>query len=174
MNNSIQYNFNHFFDKLEGGYQAGSSSYMLHPTTGIGQVLRLYPRSELEMVMSDYKLNHNHDIRLDSLAPMVEFGYCYEGSREISVPGAREEFMPANWSLQLINTSEARLELGQAQSFRMLGIGMSVGVFHHFMTSIGECKRLTLTAFLEESRIGCFRRSRQPSPVLRFNTLQQA
>ncbi|ETT74504.1 AraC family transcriptional regulator [Paenibacillus sp. FSL R7-277] len=148
MNNSIQYNFNHFFEKFEGGHQAGSSSYMLHPTTGIGQVLRLYPRSELEMVMSDYKLYQNHDIRLDSLAPMVEFGYCYEGSREISVPGARQEFMPANWSLQLINTSEARLELGQAQSFRMLGIGMSVGVFHHFMTSIGGVQKADFNSLL--------------------------
>lgn len=117
MNNSIQYNFNHFFEKFEGGHQAGSSSYMLHPTTGIGQVLRLYPRSELEMVMSDYKLYQNHDIRLDSLAPMVEFGYCYEGSREISVPGARQEFMPANWSLQLINTPEARLSWAKHNPF---------------------------------------------------------
>jgi AraC-like DNA-binding protein len=148
MNHSIHYNFDHFFDRFEKCHQPGSSSYMLQSATGTGQISRFNPRSELEIVMSDYKLNHNQEIRLASLTPMIEFGYCYEGSREMSVPGARQAFMPAHWSLQLINASEARLAFDKAEPYRMLGIGMSVGVFHHFMTSIAGVQKVDFTRLL--------------------------
>jgi AraC-like DNA-binding protein len=148
MNTSIQYNFNHFFDKFQAESEAGSSSCVLHPKAGMGKISRFYPRPELEMVMSDYKLHQNQEVQLDSLVPMVELGYCYEGDREMRLPGACHEFKPGNWSLQLINTSEVRLEFGKKRPIQMLGIGMSVTVFHHFMTSIGGVKKADFDSLL--------------------------
>lgn len=133
---SFQYNFNHFFDQLKPSTDPDASAHKvrLRSSAGTGGILRLQPSPEMELVLSDFHLSDEKTVQLTSLQPMVELGYCLEGSRRTSLANSGQQISPGQWSLQLINAESAQLEFDSRQSVKMLGIGMSVSRFHDFLT----------------------------------------
>ncbi|MGG4442690.1 hypothetical protein [Brevibacillus fortis] len=65
---------------------------------------------------------------------MVELNFCLKGERGICVQGKEHQLLPGLCSLQFMSEVEARFEYGENEPFHMLGIGIPVSTFHHFMS----------------------------------------
>ncbi|CAG7610649.1 hypothetical protein PAESOLCIP111_01267 [Paenibacillus solanacearum] len=80
-------NFNQFFDGLQLPRQQASRTERLPLLPGIGEgiIHRFVPRSDLEVVVSDYTLHHHRAVPLVNETPMVEVNYCLQGAREVKL-----------------------------------------------------------------------------------------
>lgn len=124
-----------FFDRmnLESQNVDQKTKLTLHPEMGEGYVRRFLPRYDMEVVVSDYTFYRSQCISLSTKSPMVELNFCLKGERGISVQGKEHQLLPGLCSLQFMSEVEARFEYVGNEPFYMLGIGIPVSTFHHFM-----------------------------------------
>ncbi|MCR8630958.1 helix-turn-helix transcriptional regulator [Paenibacillus radicis (ex Xue et al. 2023)] len=163
---AFHHNFNHFFDQLEpltNHREDLSRDITIQHPAGTGLIHRLQPRPEMELVLSDFRLTSDRTVELFSLEPMVEFGYCFQGTRRSNLAASEQEIVPGQWSLQLINTAEARLEFDAKQPFMMLGIGMSVAVFHDYLTEAAGGRSIDFAELLGAKPYRIFQETIDPA-----------
>lgn len=143
-------NFNLFFDGLElTRLNGGRTERMrLHSQVGEGAVHRVVPRSDIELVISDYRFYRNRDMRLITESAMVELHFCLQGTREVSVAGSRYSFEPGQCGLQFMERADVQFEFAGEQPFVMLGIGIPVPTFHHFMEQTGGTRSVDFSRVL--------------------------
>ncbi len=165
---AIHYNFNHFFNQLEPHtqHEASSQKIQLQPSAGAGMLQRLQPRPDMELVLSDFRLTEGKTVELKSLKPMVELGYCLQGSRTTSLANPRQQIMPGQWSLQLINAESAQLEFDSELPVKMLGIGMSVSTFHHFLTDTAGGRTIDFNKLLGSKTYRIFQEKVDPGAAI--------
>ncbi|WP_028548015.1 helix-turn-helix transcriptional regulator [Paenibacillus sp. UNC451MF] len=165
---AFHHNFNHFFNQLEPHTQQEASSDQIRIMTsaGSGMIHRLQPRPEMELVLSDFCLTAGTTVELTSLKPMVELGYCLQGSRRTNLASPGQQILPGQWSLQLINAESARLEFDADQPVTMLGIGMSVSVFHDFLTEAAGGRSIDFNKLLGSKTYRIFQEKVDPGAAI--------
>ncbi|MCQ6557217.1 helix-turn-helix transcriptional regulator [Paenibacillus mendelii] len=143
-------NFNLYFDELELPRQNTNRTeqMVLHSQIGEGTIHRIVPRFDMELVLSDYTLYGERAMTLSTDTAMVELNYCLQGAREVIVSGKRYEFVPGNCALQFMNQADVQFEFDGNQPFLMLGIGIPVSTFHHFMEETGGTRSVDFSKIL--------------------------
>ena len=128
-------NFNEFFDGLHIPRQQlhRSERMQIHSEAGEGAIHRLVPRPDIEVVISDFTFHRNRTTPVVTETAMVELSFCLRGTREISIEGEQYEFAPGSCSLQFMNQLGAEFEFNENQSYLLLGIGIPISTFHHYM-----------------------------------------
>jgi len=132
-------NFNQFFDKLEVARKKEMRAELMAFQSGIGKgsINRLIPRSDLEVVISEYSFNRDYQMNMSTMQPMIELSYCMEGARGIHISGSDHEIDSGTCSLQFIEQVGANFAFNKNESYQMMGIGIPVSTFNHFMREVG-------------------------------------
>ncbi|WP_369436315.1 helix-turn-helix domain-containing protein [Lysinibacillus fusiformis] len=102
-----------------------------------GTIHRLIPRSDLEVVISDYAFYQNYQMQMSTKHPMVELSFCMQGARGILISGLEHEMASGTCSLQFIEQVVANFSFHKNECYKMVGIGIPVSTFNHFMQETG-------------------------------------
>ncbi|MEK3724428.1 helix-turn-helix transcriptional regulator [Paenibacillus sp. FSL H8-0034] len=169
-------NFNLFFDgfELQRNNVNHTEQMTFHSQMGEGVIRRFIPRTDIEVVISDYTLHRNHALKLFTETAMVELNYCLQGAREVSVAGMRHEFVPGNCTLQFMNHADVRFEFDGNQPFLMLGIGIPVSTFHHFMEEAGGERSVDFFQLLGNRSYRIFQETIHPAATVVVKRMMQA
>ncbi|SMF84602.1 AraC-type DNA-binding protein [Paenibacillus uliginis N3/975] len=164
----FHHNFNLFFDGLELPRQnKDRTEHMaLHSQRGEGFVRRFVPRFDIDVVVSDFTFRQDCSLPLVTKTAMVELNYCLHGRREITVEGAQYEFVPGSCTLQLMNEVGANFEFIGNEPYLMLGIGIPVSTFHHFMEEGGGGRSTDFTRILGQSPFRVFQETLHPAALI--------
>jgi AraC-like DNA-binding protein len=162
------HNFNLFFDGLELPRQnRDRTEHMaLHSQRGEGFVRRFVPRFDINVVVSDFTFRQDYSMPLVTKTAMVELNYCLQGKREVSVDGVQYEFVPGSCTLQLMNEVGSQFEFQGNESYLMLGIGIPVSTFHHFMEEGGGGRSADFDRILGQASFRVFQETMQPSTAI--------
>ncbi|WP_338016387.1 hypothetical protein [Lysinibacillus parviboronicapiens] len=82
-------NFSHFFNALDISKKHGAPTEYMAFQSNVkeGTIHRLIPRSDLEVVISDYAFYQNYQMQMSTKQPMVELSFCMQGVRGIQISG---------------------------------------------------------------------------------------
>ncbi len=125
----FQHNFDLFFEQMS---KSGISS------AEQGGYWRAQPRTDMELVISDYAVEQRRKISMQSSSAMVELNCLFQGSREVTTPGVRHEVTAGSCSLEFMTPAKSRLEFDGSSRFQMLSIAMPVATFQWLMTSLNN------------------------------------
>ncbi|WP_188892803.1 helix-turn-helix transcriptional regulator [Paenibacillus radicis (ex Gao et al. 2016)] len=158
-------NFNLFLDGIEiSRQQANRSEQMqIHSHAGEGGIRRLVPRPDIEVIISDFTLHRNRKMPVATETAMVELNFCLQGTREISVEGVQYEFVPGRCSLQLINEVKVEFEFNENEPYLMLGIGIPIVTFHHYMEAIDGERAVDFFRLLNQRSFKIFQGTTDPA-----------
>ncbi|WP_409340868.1 AraC family transcriptional regulator [Paenibacillus sp. MBLB4367] len=173
----FHHNFNLFFDGLQLPRRSKDRTehMTLRAQVGEGTIRRLVPRFEMEVVMSEYTFHRSRTMKLFPKAPMVELSYCIQGSREVSAAGNRHEFVPGSCALQFMNLQkEVHFEFYGNEPFLLLGIGIPVSTFHHFMEDENGTRTVDFTSILGGRGFQIFQDTIDPVASVVLNRLVQS
>ncbi|WP_019419460.1 helix-turn-helix transcriptional regulator [Paenibacillus sp. OSY-SE] len=161
----FHYNFNTFFDELALQRQhAGRTEHLpFHSRIGEGMIRRFVPRFDMEVVISDYRLHRDRAISLPSGTAMVELSYCLQGTRRTHLAGTWHETASDSCTLQFVNDVDARFEMNGDEDYVMLGIGIPVPTFHHFMEEGNGRRSISFEQILGGGAFRMFRETIEPS-----------
>jgi len=131
-------NFNHFYHALEIlSPQEIPQDYMaFQSSVKDGTIHRLSPRQDLEVIVSDYSFYKNHQMDMHTIKPMVEISFCLQGTRGVQISGCAYEITAGTCSLQFIEQIEASFLFNKNEFYQMVGIGIPVSTFNHYMDKI--------------------------------------
>jgi AraC-like DNA-binding protein len=170
-------NFNDFFDglQLERRQTNRAEHLTLRSEIGEGSIHRFIPRFDIEVVFSEYKFHQNRNVNLFLGSAMVELSYCFQGAREVSLGGKRYEVVPGSCALQFMNqTADAHFDFSGNQPFQMLGIGIPVDTFHHFMEGIGGSRSIDFFQLLGRESFRIFEETIDPSSTVILKQLMHS
>ncbi|MBP1995564.1 helix-turn-helix transcriptional regulator [Paenibacillus eucommiae] len=169
-------NFDHFFDVLQQPRKNANRTehITLQAQIGEGTIRRFVPRCDMEVVISEYSFHRNVIMNLKPEEPMIELSYCFQGARELSLSGKRHEHLPGSCTLQFMNKPEARFEFSGNQSFHMLGIGIPVATFHHFMEDACGSKSIDFDHILGGQSFRMFQETIDPSASVILQQFMQS
>ncbi|MDC0759612.1 AraC family transcriptional regulator [Brevibacillus sp. AG] len=172
---NIQENIHLFFDRmnLESQNVDQKTKLTLHPEMGEGYVRRFLPRYDMEVVVSDYTFYRSQSISLSTKSPMVELNFCLKGERGISVQGKEHQLLPGLCSLQFISEVEARFEYVGNEPFYMLGIGIPVSTFHHFMEESNGQRSIEFGQVLGKQSFRIFQEKLSPAASVALQRVMQ-
>lgn len=172
----FHHNFNLFFDGLEMHRQTDNQTerMKLHSQMGEGSVHRLVPRSDLGMIIAEFKLHHSHRVNLHTESPMVELSYCIQGSREVHISGVPYVITPGSYSLQFANPAEASMHFSGDQTFQMLSIGIPISTFHHFMEEAGGARSVDFNRIIGDTPYRMFHETIDPAAVVLLKQMIQS
>ncbi|MEQ7049471.1 AraC family transcriptional regulator [Paenibacillaceae sp. P-4] len=172
----FHHNFNRFFDGLEiKRMDSNRNEQLLLPShIGEGTIRRFIPRTDIEVIVSNYTMNRERAISLQTEVAMVELQYCLQGTREVSIAGERNEIIPGICSLQLIKQADARFEFTGNTTYHMVSIGIPIHTFHHFMEEGDGTRRVDFSQLLGSQDYGCEYERITPDATLRLHQLLEA
>ncbi|MFS0553916.1 helix-turn-helix transcriptional regulator [Brevibacillus sp. 179-C9.3 HS] len=172
----IQENIHLFFDRMNLEPQSvdRKTHMTLHPEIGEGYVRRILPRYDMEIVVSDYTFYREHSISLSTKSPMVELNVCLKGERGIRVQGKEHQLLPGLCSLQFMSEVEARLEYAGNKPFYMLGIGIPVSTFHHFMEESNGERSIEFGQVLGKQSFRIFQEKLSPAAFVALQRVMQS
>ncbi|MBY0086292.1 AraC family transcriptional regulator [Brevibacillus sp. M2.1A] len=131
-------------------------------TNNDGYFRRVIPRPGLELVESNYSLQENRVMDIQSQAAMVELSFCLEGSGEFVVSGSQHEFLPGSCSLQLMNDFHAHFMYRADGSHQSVGIGISVEQFNDWVAESDVGAAYSFQGLLGNQAYRLFRMPLQP------------
>lgn len=157
-------NFNLFFDELGLARQNvdRTERMTLHSSIGEGSIRRFVPRPDMEVVISDYTFHDKHAMSFAPREEMVELSYCFQGAREVSLQGVRQEIVSGTCTLQFMKQEQTRFEFMGKQPFYMLGIGIPVSSFHHFMEEADGTRSVHFSDILGKRSFRAFQQTIDP------------
>lgn len=169
-------NYNLFFDGLQLAREnEDRTEHMnLHTRMGNGSIQRFVPRFDLEVVISEYEFHQTHHLNIVSDVPMVELTYCIQGARETNIGGDRHELLPGSCTLQFINEVDASFEFSANQPFLMLGIGIPVATFHHFMGEVSGSRSVDFLNIVGNKSFRTFQETIDPSSSILLDKILKA
>ncbi|NQX68315.1 helix-turn-helix transcriptional regulator [Paenibacillus alba] len=170
-------NFNLFFDGLEmpRQHRSRSEQMQLHSQMGEGEIRRFVPREDIEVVISDFTFHRNRKLLFGTQTAMVELNYCLQGKREIHVGGAQYEFVPGICSLQFMNEVDVEFQFNGNHPYLMLGIGIPVTTFHHYMEEVGGTRSFDFFEIMGQRSFHMFQETIDPAAsVILQRVLQSA
>ncbi|MFO1443569.1 helix-turn-helix transcriptional regulator [Bacillus sp. Bva_UNVM-123] len=131
-------NFNHFYHALEilGPKEAQQEYMVFQSKEKAGTIYRLSPRQDLEVIVSDYSFHKEHKLDMLTTKPMVEISFCLQGTRGVHISDCVYEITAGTCSLQFIEEVEASFLFNRNESYQMVGIGIPVSTFDHYMNKI--------------------------------------
>ncbi len=131
-------NFDHFYHALEilGPKKAQQEYIAFQSKEKDGTIHRLSPRQDLEVVISDYSFHKEHQLDMLTTKPMVEISFCLQGTRGVHISDCAYEITAGTCSLQFIEQVEASFLFNRKESYQMVGIGIPVSTFDHYMDKI--------------------------------------
>lgn len=131
-------NFNHFYHAFEIlNLQEIPQDYMsFQSSVKDGTIHRLSPRKDLEVVVSNYSFYKEHRMDMLTAKPMVEISFCLQGTRGVQISDCAYEITAGTCSLQFIEQVEASFLFNKNESYQMVGIGIPVSTFNHYMNKI--------------------------------------
>ncbi|MGE6517098.1 helix-turn-helix transcriptional regulator [Lysinibacillus sphaericus] len=135
---SFHQNFSHFFNALEVSKKLEAPTEYMTFQSSIreGAIHRLIPRSDLEVVISDYSFYRDHQMHVTTMQPMVELSFCMQGARGINISGSDHEIASGTCSLQFIEQAGANFLFHKNEAYQMIGIGIPVPTFNYFMQEV--------------------------------------
>jgi len=140
MSVDFHHNFTQFFHAL--GIlepQKKSAQYMsFQSTLKEGAIHRFMPRTDLEVVVSDYSFHQEHQVNVSTAKPMVEISYCLQGTRGVHISNRDYEVTAGTCTMQLMEQVEANFIFNKDESYQMVGIGIPVTTFNHYMENINR------------------------------------
>lgn len=138
MNIDFHQNFTQFFHALEIlKPQENATQYMTFQSSiKEGAIHRFMPRADLEVVVSDYSFHQEHRMNISTAKPMVEVSYCLQGTRGVHISNCEYEVTAGTCTLQLMEQVEANFLFNKDESYQMVGIGIPVTTFNHYMEKI--------------------------------------
>lgn len=169
-------NFNQFFDglRLHRQYADRSEPMELSSQIGVGSVQRCVPRHDMDIVISEMTFNREFAMPINTSTPMVELNYCLQGSREVHVNGKSYAFTPGMCSLQLIQETGVHFEFDGNQPYVMLGIGIPVATFHHFVADASGSRSVDFSKLLGQRKFRIFQETVDPATSIILNRLMQS
>ncbi|OPA75246.1 AraC family transcriptional regulator [Paenibacillus selenitireducens] len=173
---NFHHNFELFFDGLELPRQhTHRSEHMsLQAELGLGTVRRIIPRKDMEIVISEYTFHQDRTFHMQSDVPMVELSFCIQGTREVSVSGLHFELVPGSCILQFLDPTEVHFSFERNKSLTLLGIGIPVSTFHHFMEGAGEGRTIDFHQLLGKRSFRMFQGMIEPTSTVILNRILQA
>ena len=174
-NTDFHLNFNLFFDGLglQRQYTDRSEPMKLSSFMGTGQVQRYVPRQDMNIVVSEMTFQRELDISLETGMPMIELHYCSQGTRQFSVDGEEYHFAPGMISLQLIRETKVRFEFEEERPYQMLGIGIPVSTFHHFLEGADHSRPVDFNTLLGQRNYRVFQEKVDPASSMAIRRLMQ-
>lgn len=168
-------NFNLFFDGLGLARQNvdRTEQMMLRSPIGEGSIRRFVPRPDMEVVISDYTFHDKHAMSFAPKEAMVELSYCFQGAREVSLQGIRQEIVSGTCTLQFMKQEQTRFEFMGKQPFFMLGVGIPVSSFHHFMEEADGTRSVTFSDILGKRSFRAFQETIDPPSSIILNRLMK-
>ncbi|UHA73711.1 helix-turn-helix transcriptional regulator [Paenibacillus sp. 481] len=100
---------------------------------GQGTIRRMVPRSDLEIVISNYTLHKVKQFNIHADTPMIELNFCLQGMRNVRACETTYTFQANRCALQFMGSFDAQLEFDNSEPIVTLGIGIPVTTFQHFM-----------------------------------------
>lgn len=170
-------NFTQYFDDLYGAgwqYQSGMEYMTLQEKWGEGGIRRFVPRYDMEVVLSEFTFQREYRIPLSTESAMVELNFCLQGAREVTVNGKAYEFTSGMSSLQFMNAMNASFTYSEKEPFLMLGIGIPVPTFHHFMQQANGERSADFSKLLGNRSLRIFQETVSPSASIILNRVIQA
>ncbi|MFT9819084.1 helix-turn-helix transcriptional regulator [Lysinibacillus sp. NPDC056185] len=137
LNTNFHDNFNEFFHALEIS-KVHECPFVFQPNMQEGAIHRFIPRRDLEVVISDYSFYREHQMQIVTKQPMVELSLCLQGNRGVYISGSEYEISSGTCSLQFIEQVGANFMFHKNQSYQMVGIGIPVSTFNHFMSETSK------------------------------------
>ncbi|HAU35030.1 AraC family transcriptional regulator [Lysinibacillus fusiformis] len=140
MNVDFHQNFTQFFQALNVlKPQETSIHYMeFQSTMKEGAIHRFLPRTDLEVVISDYSFHQDYQMNILTTKPMVEISYCLQGTRRVHISNCEYRVKAGTCTLQLMESIEANFLFNKDESYQMVSIGIPVTTFNHYMKKINE------------------------------------
>lgn len=131
-------NFNRFYHafKILNPQEIPKDYMAFQSSVKDGAIHRLSPRQDLEVVVSDYSFYKEHRMDMLTAKPMVEISFCLQGTREVQISGCTYEITAETCSLQFIEQVEASFLFNKNEAYQMVGIGIPVSTFNHYMDKI--------------------------------------
>ncbi len=166
-------NFNYFFDGLglRRMYANRSEPMRLETQHGYGQISRCVPRQDMNIVLSDMVFHKKYELALRTDEPMIELNFCLSGTREIHTQDKTYRFEPGICTLQFIRHAEITFDFVRNEPYHMLGIGIPVSTFHHFMEDgEGHCA-LHFDDVMQEEMLKIFQEKMDPASLIMLNQL---
>ncbi|MFJ6210510.1 helix-turn-helix transcriptional regulator [Lysinibacillus sp. NPDC092081] len=143
LNTNFHENFSEFFHALEMS-KVQECPFVFQPNVQEGAIHRFIPRPDLEVVISDYSFYREHQMQVVTKQPMVELSFCLQGNRGVYISGSEYEISSGTCSLQFIEQVGANFMFHKNQSYQMVGIGIPVSTFNHFMSEISKTSEESL------------------------------
>ncbi|RAV22811.1 helix-turn-helix transcriptional regulator [Paenibacillus contaminans] len=174
---SFHQNFNLFFDGLQLPRKSTDRTEHMPLDTlfGEGSIRRIVPRFDMEVVVSEYTFYENRTLTLSPKASMVELSYCFQGEREVSFAGSRYEFTEGTCTLQFLNRQdEIRFDFTANKPFLLLGIGIPISTFHHFMEDDSGERAVDFDRILDGRGFRAFQDTIDPAATVMLNRIVQA
>lgn len=174
-NTDFHLNFNLFFDGLglQRQYTNRSEPMELSSLMGKGRVQRYVPRHDMNIVVSEMTFQREVDVSLKTGMPMIELHYCSQGTRQFSADGEEYHFAPGMISLQLIRETKVRFEFEEEQPYQMLGIGIPVSTFHHFLEGADGSRPVDFNKLLGQRNYRVFQERVDPASSMTIKRLMQ-
>jgi len=138
MNGDFHQNFTRFFLTLgiQKPQEKSKQPMTFQSVIKEGAIYRLMPQTGLEVIVSDYSFHQEHQMNISTVEPMVEIGFCLEGTREVHIANRQYEVKAGTCTLQLIEQVEASFLFKKEESYHMVSIGIPVSTFNHYMEKI--------------------------------------
>ncbi|KOS64522.1 helix-turn-helix transcriptional regulator [Lysinibacillus agricola] len=144
LNTNFHENFSEFFHALEIS-KIQECPFAFQPNAQEGAIQRFIPRPDLEVIISDYSFYREYQMQVVTKQPMVELSFCLQGNRGVYISGSEYEISSGTCSLQFIEQVGANFMFHKNQSYQMVGIGIPISTFNHFMSEIGETSKESLS-----------------------------
>lgn len=176
METGFHRNYNQFFDGL--GLQRNSADLTepmgLSSQIGAGDVRRIFPRRDMNVVVSNMTFNRDYTIPIHTDAAMVELSYCLQGTKTITIDGKQYEFRPGMCTLQLVRELGVHFEFNGDEPYLMLAIGIPVSTFHQFMEDAAGIRELDFASLLGTWSYRNFQESIDPASSIVLKRLMQS
>lgn len=169
-------NFNLFFDGLELPRQnMNRTEHMtLHSQIGEGSIRRFVPRFDMEVVISEYTFHQDRNLSIFSDAAMVELTFCFQGAREVNLPDSSYELVPGSCALQFMKQADVNFAFSGSQPFMLLGIGIPVSTFHHFMEEASGARSVDFFDILGKRSFRMFQDTIDPAASIILKRIFQS
>ncbi|MGE7988477.1 helix-turn-helix transcriptional regulator [Lysinibacillus fusiformis] len=171
-------NFTQFFQALDVlKPQETSIHYMeFQSTMKEGAIHRFLPRTDLEVVISDYSFHQDYQMNVLTTKPMVEISYCLQGTRSVHISNCEYKVKAGTCTLQLMEPIEANFLFNKDESYQMVSIGIPVTTFNHYMKKINEYDGTSskFSIILRGSPFRLFQEKINPLDLLKVKQLLEA
>ncbi|MEY9094840.1 helix-turn-helix transcriptional regulator [Paenibacillus sp. RC84] len=165
MTESVHDNVNQFFDQMDFFYRSLNRTENMErsDSTGEGFALRIVPRPELIIVLTNCTLYKNKQVNFRFDIPMVELSICLEGEGAGQVNGLEIPLCPNTVNLGLMGHGAGEFCFVGGRSLVTASIYIPVSSFNHYLENIVQGKTADFHRLLGSKSFHQYRQAINPA-----------